>query len=202
MRSKPPPPDLLIWKYPPGDERWYERNPPVGNDLAVTERGIFTGVDLANATESVIFDIEKVKSISKEEVLPVFKIENKIKTPQDLLQDSFRDAAKSPLEKGRNKKEEKAIREKELEPYRQMHSSDDDDSPSNTLNKQTIAYHRVARRQIENEFYKDNLKSVHLLSHRRKQSIKLRERGVVSDAWTVVLGESDPQSSFDVVKFF
>ena len=70
------------------DERWYERNPPVGNDVAVTERGIFTGVDgvdLANAAESVIFDIEKVKSILKEEILPVFNIENKIKTPQDLL---------------------------------------------------------------------------------------------------------------------
>ena len=36
------------------DERRYERNPPVGNDVAVTERGIFTGVDLANAAESVI----------------------------------------------------------------------------------------------------------------------------------------------------
>ena len=32
--------------------------------------------------------------------------------------------------------------------------------------------------------------------------MKLKERGVVSDAWTVVLGDSDPQSSFDVVKFF
>ena len=60
------------------DERWYEGNPHVGNDVAVTERGIFTGVDLANAAESVIFDIEKVKSISKEEILPVFKIDNKI----------------------------------------------------------------------------------------------------------------------------
>ena len=127
------------------DERWYERNPPV-DDAAVTERGIFTGVDLANAAESVIFDIEKVKSISKEEILPVFKIENKIKTPQDLLHDSFRDAAKSALEKGRNKKEEAAIREKELEPYRQTHSSDDDDSPPNTLNKQIIEYHMANRK--------------------------------------------------------
>ena len=155
------------------DERWYERNPPIGNDVAVTERGIFTGVDLANAAESVIFDIEKVKSMSKEEILSVFKIENKIKTPQDLMHDSFRDAAKSALEKGRNKKEEEAIREKELEPYRQTHSSDDNDSLPNTLNKQTIAYHRAVRRQIENEFYKDNLSSVHVLSHRRKQSMKL-----------------------------
>ena len=184
------------------DERWYERNPPVGNDVAVTERGIFTGVDLANAAESVIFDIEKVTSISKEEILPVLKIENKIKTPQDLLHDSFRDAAKSALEKGRNKKEEEAIREKELEPYRQTHSSDDDDSPPNRLNKQTIAYHRAVRRQIEDEFYQDNLSSVHVLSHRCKQSMKLRERGVVSNAWTVVLGDSDPPSSFDIVKFF
>ena len=32
-------------------------------------------------SESVIFDIEKVKSISKEEISPVFKIDNKIKTP-------------------------------------------------------------------------------------------------------------------------
>ena len=47
-----------------------------------------------------------------------------------------------------------------------------------------------------------NLSSVHVLSHRRKQSIKLRERGVVSDASTVVLGDSDPESSFEVVKFF
>ena len=98
------------------DERWYEGNPHVGNDVAVTERGIFTGIDLANAAESVIFDIEKVKSISKEEILPVFKIDNKIKTPQDPLHDSFRDAAESALEKGRNKKEEEAISEKELGP--------------------------------------------------------------------------------------
>ena len=83
-----------------------------------------------------------------------------------------------------------------------MHSSDDDDSLPNTLNKQTIAYHRAVRHQIENEFYKNDLSSVHVLSHRRKQSMKLRECGVVSDAWTVVLGDSDPQSSFDVVKFF
>ena len=148
----------------------------------------------------MIFYIEKVKSISKEEIIPVFKIDNKIKTPQGLLHDFFRDATKSALEKERNKKEEEAIREIELEPYRQTHSSDDNDSPPNTLNKQTIAYHRTVRRQIENEFYKDNLSSVHVLS--RKQSMKLRERGVVSDAWTVVLGDSDPQSSFDVVEFF
>ena len=32
--------------------------------------------------------------------------------------------------------------------------------------------------------------------------MKLRERGVVSNAWTVVLGDSGPDSSFDVVKFF
>ena len=32
--------------------------------------------------------------------------------------------------------------------------------------------------------------------------MKLRESGVVSDAWTVVLGDSDPQSSLDIVKFF
>ena len=32
--------------------------------------------------------------------------------------------------------------------------------------------------------------------------MKLRERGVVFDAWTAVLGDSDPQNSFDVVKFF
>ena len=107
------------------DEKWCERNPPAGNDVAVTERGIFTGVDLANAAESVIFDIE---NLSKEEIVPLFKIENKIKTPQDLLHDSFRDPTKSDLEKGKNKKEEEAIREKELEPYRQTHSSDDDDS--------------------------------------------------------------------------
>ena len=131
------------------DERWYEQNPPVGNDVAVIERGIFTGADLANAAEPVIFDIEKVKSISKEEILPVFKIENKIETPQDLLHDPFRDAARSAVEKGRNKKEEEAaIREKEFEPYRQTHSSDDDDSAPNTLNKQTIAYHRAVCRQI------------------------------------------------------
>ena len=24
------------------DERWYEQNPPVGNDVAVTERGFFS----------------------------------------------------------------------------------------------------------------------------------------------------------------
>ena len=118
----------------------------------------------------------------------------KINTPQDLLL--------YDLEKGKNKKEEEAIREKELEPYRQTHSSDDDDSPPNTFNKQTIACHGAVRRQIENEFYKDNLSSVHVLSNRRKQSMKLRERDVVSDAWTVVLGDSDPQSSLDVVKFF
>ena len=70
------------------------------------------------------------------------------------------------------------------------------------MNKQAIAFYRAVRRQIENEFYKDNLSSVHVSSHRRKQSIKLRERSIVLDAWTVVLGDSDPQSSFDVVKFF
>ena len=58
------------------------------------------------------------------------------------------------------------------------------------------------RRQIENEFYKDNLSSVPVVFHGRKQSMKLRELGTVSDAWIVVLGDSGPQSSFDVVKFF
>ena len=117
----------------------------------------------------MIFEIEKVRSISIKEILSVFKLENKIKTPRDLLHDSFRDEAKSVLGKGINKKEEEATREKEVEPYRQMHSSDNDNAPPNTLNKQTIAYHRAVRRQIENEFYKDNLSSVHVLSHRRKQ---------------------------------
>ena len=51
----------------------------VGNDVAVTERGSFTGVDLANAAESVIFDIDKVKSISKEETFQFLKLRIKLR---------------------------------------------------------------------------------------------------------------------------
>ena len=107
------------------DKRWYEQNPPVGNDVAVTERGFFSlggggggggggEVDLAYAAESVIFDIEKVNSMSKEEILPVFKIENKIKMSQDLPHDSFRDAVKSALEKGRTRNRKKQYVRKSL----------------------------------------------------------------------------------------
>ena len=56
-----------------------------------------------------------------------------MKTPQDLLHDCFRDAAKSTPEKGRNKKAEEAILQKELELYRQTYSSDNDEAPPSII---------------------------------------------------------------------
>ena len=96
------------------DERWYERNPSVGNDVAVTERGIFTGVDLANAAESVIFDIGKVKSISIEEILPVFKIENKLRRHRIYCTTLSEMQQKVLLKKGETRKRKKQYVRKSL----------------------------------------------------------------------------------------
>ena len=50
------------------DERWYEKDAPSESAVRITDRGIFTGVDLANGAGSLVFDIDKVKSLNSKDL--------------------------------------------------------------------------------------------------------------------------------------
>ena len=50
------------------DERWYEKDAPSESAVRITDRGIFTGVDLPNGAGSLVFDIDKVKSLDSKDL--------------------------------------------------------------------------------------------------------------------------------------
>ena len=54
---------------------------------------------------------------------------------------------------------------------------------------------------MRNNFYEDKLSGIHLLSFRRKQSLKI-DRGLTYDASMLVVGEQDPERHFDLMSFF
>ena len=45
------------------DEQWYEKDAPSESAVRITNQGIFTGVDLPNSAGSLVFNIDKVKSL-------------------------------------------------------------------------------------------------------------------------------------------
>ena len=49
------------------DERWYEKDAPSERAVRIFDRGIFTGVDLSNGAVSLVFDIDKVKSLDSKD---------------------------------------------------------------------------------------------------------------------------------------
>ena len=48
------------------DERWYEKDAPSESAVRITDRGIFTGVDLPKG--SLVFDIDKMKSLDSKDL--------------------------------------------------------------------------------------------------------------------------------------
>ena len=50
------------------DERWYEKDAPSESAVRITDRGIFTGVDLPNGAGSLVFDIDKAKSLNSKDL--------------------------------------------------------------------------------------------------------------------------------------
>ena len=63
------------------DERWYEKDAPLESAIRITDRGIFTGVDLPNDVGSLVFNTDKVKSLDSKDL----QGESHIRTQSPLL---------------------------------------------------------------------------------------------------------------------
>ena len=48
-------------------EWWYEKDAPLESAVRITERGIFTRLDLPNGAGSLFFDIDKVQSLDSKD---------------------------------------------------------------------------------------------------------------------------------------
>ena len=73
-----------------------------------------------------------------------------------------------------------------------------------SIEKETKIHTIITRvkRYLRNDFYEDKLSGIHLLSFRRKQSLKTVDREPTYDAWMLVVGEQDPERHFDFMSFF
>ena len=76
------------------DERWYEKDAPSESVVRITDRGIFTGVDLPNGADSLVFDIDKVKSLDSKDLHGESQMDDTaVQQPSDFLRHSFKQAA-------------------------------------------------------------------------------------------------------------
>ena len=81
------------------DERWYEKDAPSGSAARITDRGIFTGVDLPNGASSLVFEIDKVKLLDSRDFQGESQIDDTaVRQPSDFLHHSFKQAANNAIE--------------------------------------------------------------------------------------------------------
>ena len=81
------------------DERWYEKDAPSEIAIRITDRGIFTGVDLPNGAGSLVFDIDKVKSLDSKDLQGESQMNGTaVRQPSDFLHHSFKQAANNAIE--------------------------------------------------------------------------------------------------------
>ena len=81
------------------DERWYEKDAPSESAVRITDRGIFTGVDLPNGAGSLVFDIDKVKSLDSKDLQGESQMnDTEVRQPSDFLHHSFKQAANNAIE--------------------------------------------------------------------------------------------------------
>ena len=94
------------------DERWYEKDAPSERTVRIFDRGIFTGVDLSNGAVSLVFDIDKVKSLDSKDLQEKSQMDDTaVRQLSDFLHHNFKQAANSALELAK----EKIYREKQHE---------------------------------------------------------------------------------------
>ena len=80
------------------DERWYEKDAPSESAVRITDRGIFTGVDLPNGAGSLVFDIDKVKSLNSKDLQVESQMnDTAVRQPSDFLHHGFKQAANNAI---------------------------------------------------------------------------------------------------------
>ena len=81
------------------DEQWYEKDAPLESAVRITDRGVFTGVDLPNRTGSLVFNIDKVKSLDSKDLQGESQMnDTAVRQPSDFLHHSFKRAANNAIE--------------------------------------------------------------------------------------------------------
>ena len=187
------------------DERWYEKDAPSESAVRITDRGIFTGVDLPNGAGSLVFDIDKVKSLDSKDLQGESQMnDTAVRQPSDFLHHSFKQAANNAIELAkeeisREKEHEQQLRE---QGFLYDTSSDEEHWLYRKRDQNSHYHHKRVKRYLGNNFYEDKLSGIHLLSFRRKQSLKTVDRGPTYDAWMLVVAEQDPERQFDYMSFF
>ena len=102
------------------DERWYEKDAPSESVVRITDRGIFTGVDLPNGAGSLAFDIDKVKSLDSKDLQGESQMnDTAVRQPSDFLHHSFKQAANNAIELAKEeisqeKEHEQQLREQDF----------------------------------------------------------------------------------------
>ena len=187
------------------DERWYEKDALSESAVRITDRGILTGVDLPNGAGSLVFDIDKVKSLNSKDLQGEPQIDDTaVRQPSDFLHHSFKQAANNAIELA---KEEISLEKQHEQQLREQGflydtSSDEEHWLYRKRDQNSHYHHKRVKRYLRNDFYEDKLSGIHLLSFRSKQSLKTVDRGPTYDAWMLVVGEQDPERHFYFMSFF
>ena len=81
------------------DERWYEKDAPSESAVRITDRGIFTEVDPPNGAGSLVFDIDKVKSLDSKDLQRESQMnDTAVRQPSNFVHHSFKQAANNAIE--------------------------------------------------------------------------------------------------------
>ena len=153
----------------------------------------------------MVFDIDKVKSLYSKDLQGESRMnDTAIRQPSDFLHHSFKQASNNAVELAkeeisREKEHEQQLRE---QGFLYDTSSDKEHWLYRKRDQNSHYHHKRVKRYLRNNFYEDKLSGIHLLSFRRKQSLKTVDRGPTYDAWMLVVGEQDPERHFDFMSFF
>ena len=201
-------------------ELWYEEACSAEIGLPITDRGIFTGVDIANDSKDLMFDAEVIRSMTESDLKSQEKESAHVlesQHPSEFLSDQFREAADEILSKlteefneNRDSQEAEPVMsfqklestvvavvgdatdcsESSIAPSGKARSPVSDSSSD--ADDWMLAVHDI----LANDFNRPKLSQVHVFAFRRGQRLNSVSHGPSYDAWMLVLGERDEKREF------
>ena len=150
----------------------------------------FTGVDLPNSTGSLVFDIDKVKSLDSKDFQGESQMDDTaVQQPSDFPHHSFKQAANNAIELAkeeisREKQHEQKLRE---QGFLYDTSSDEQHWLYRKRDQNSHYHHKRVTGYLRNDFNEDKLSGIHLLCFQHKQGVKTVDRGPTYDAGMLLM---------------
>ncbi len=201
-------------------ELWYEETCSAEIGLPVTDRGIFTGIDIANNSKDLLFDSEVIRYMTENDLQsrnkePAYALESE--HPSRFLSNQFQEAADEVITKLNEELNENRDSQ-EAEPdmsFERLQStavevlgdatdgsessiapSGKTQSPLSDSSGEPDDWMLTVHDILANDFNRPKLSQVHVFAFRRGQKLKSVSHGPSYDAWMLVLGECDEKREF------